>query len=283
LPFLGVDLETVVIEDGGRMRPATTKGGASVRIERRIAASVAVGGSLLLALSAAAPAVAGGHSAVLARASGVRLAITANKSSTLFGGWTFAPKAAKSVTSEFKIPALKCSGTVTSGLGPIAVMITGTTSSQNFNAAGLLLECNAGSPAAATAVVVNGTATVGTSPVAVGDVIQATVTTSATKTTATVADLTHKSKLTKSGTGAAALQEEVIDDSLVNTGTGKQLPVANFGKLAFVKAAVSGKAIGTVIPRVAFNMVNKAKVLQILTGKITGTAKNAFLTTWKHS
>jgi hypothetical protein len=255
-----------------------------VRIERRIAASVAIGGSLLLALSGTVPALASGHSAVLARASGARLAIAANKTSTLFGGWVFAPKKATSVTSEFKIPTLKCT-TASSGLGPISVMITGNTSTQNFSAAGLLLECVSGSPAAAAAVVVNGTGTVGGNAVAVGDVIKSTITVTSAKITVTVADLTkgHTFKLTKSGKGAPALQEEIIDDSLVSTSTGKQLAVANFGKIGFTNGAVSGKAIGTVTPGSAVNMVSKKKVLQILTGKITGTKKNAFLTTWKHS
>jgi hypothetical protein len=256
-----------------------------VRIERRIAASVAIGGSLLLALSGAVPALASGHSAGLARASGVKLAIAANKTSTLFGGWVFTPKTAKSVTSEFKIPSLKCT-TASSGFGPISVLISGPSTAEEFNAAGLLLECVSGSPAAAAAVVLNGVGTVdSTNAVAVGDVIQSTVATTGTKVTATVSDLTkgHTFKFTRSAKGGAALQEEIIDDSLVNTSTGKQLPVANFGKLSFTKGAVSGKAIGTVTPSSAVNMVNKKKVLQILTGKITGTAKNTFLTTWKHS
>ncbi len=256
-----------------------------MRIERKVGATVAVLGSLLLAASGAAPALAGsGPSAGLAHASGLRLADTANSTSNIFGGWVFTPKKATSVTAEFKIPTLKCT-TTASGVGPIAAMITGTSKAQNFNAAGLLLECSNGSPAAAAAVVVDGTATVGTNTVSTGDLIQSTITTTAKKTTVTVADLTkgHMFKLTKSGKGAAALEEEVIDDSLANSGTGKQLPVANFGKIAFSNGAVSGKPLGSTKPQTAVNMQTKKKVLQILTGPLTGAKKNGFTTTWKHS
>jgi hypothetical protein len=256
-----------------------------VRIERKIGASVAILGSLLLAVSGAVPALARtGPSAGLARPSGVGLATAANKTSTQFGGWVFAPKTATSVTSEFKIPTLKCTATAT-GLGPIAVMITGPSTAQEFNAAGLLLECANAAPAAAAAVVVDGTATTATNQVFTGDVIQSTITTTAKKTTVTVADLTkgHTFKLTKSGKGGAASQEEIIDDSLVNTSTNKQLPVANFGTISFSNGAVSGKAIGSVTPQTGVNMQTKKKVLQILTGPITGAKKNGFTTTFKHA
>ena len=132
-------------------------------------------------------------------------------------------------------------------------------------------------------MIVNGTETNSTHALHVGDLMKATVTTSATKTTATIADLTagHTFTFTKSGKGAAALEELIIDDSLVNS-SGKQLPVANFGKISFSSGAVSGKALGSVTPRTAVNMQTSKKVLQILTGALTGTKKNAFLTTWKH-
>ena len=137
----------------------------------------------------------------------------------------------------------------------------------------------------AAAVVVDGVAKQGTVPPVVGDLIQVTITSSTAKTTATVKDLTkgHTFMVTVSGKGAAPLQELIINDSLANSSTGKQLPLANFGKTTFTSAAVSGKAIGTVTPRTAVNMVNKKKVLQILAGPITGTKKNMFTNTWKHA
>jgi len=255
-----------------------------VRIERKVGATVAVLGSLLLAVSGTAPAFAHtGHSAGL-RFGGLRLAGPAAATSTGFGGWVFQPKAAKSVTAQYKVPKLKC-GTAVSGVAPIAVFLTGTTSAPKANVAGLIMQCSGGKAQMVAAVQVGAKQKLGTVPPVAGDLIQTTITSSTTKTTATVKDLTkgHTFTLTLSGKGAAPLQELIIDDSLVNTATNKQIPLANFGTNTFTSAAVSGKAIGTVTPRVAVNMQTAKKVLQILAGPITGTKKNMFTNTWKHS
>jgi Peptidase A4 family len=256
-----------------------------MRTVRKAGTGVAVLGSLFLVMSAAVPALASsGPSARLPLSAGVRSADLANATSTGFGGWTFTPKTATSVTSEFKIPTLKCTSAA-SGLSPGSYMITGTSSAQKFNTAGVLLECNSGKPAAAAAVVVDGASKIGSQALHAGDLMKATVTTSASTTTATIADLTksHTFTLTKSGKGAASLEEAIINDSLVNTSTNKQLPVANFGTIPFSAGAVGGKALGSVTPKTAVNMQTSKGVLQILTGALTGTKKNAFVTTWKHS
>ena len=254
-----------------------------MRIDRKVGATVAVTGSLLLALSGTVPALAGSHSGGLALATGARLSVAA-KSQKTFGGWTFGATGSKTVTTEFKIPSLKCTKT-TAGFGPLAAMVTGTTKSEKFSGAGLLMECASGSAAAEAVAQVNTSVKAGTKAVFVGDLIQGTVTTTATKTTATVKDLTkgHTFTVTTSQKTGLAIEELVIDDSLVNSSTNKQLPVVNFGKVTFSKAAVSTKAIGLVKPQAGFNMATKKGVLQILVGKITGTKKNTFLTTWKHS
>lgn len=256
-----------------------------MRIERKIGASVAILGSLLLAVSGAVPALARtGPSAGLARLSGVRFAAVVNSSSTTFAGWTFGAKKATSVTTEFKIPTLKCTAKA-AGVGPLAITLTGSTSSASESGAGLLMACSSGSPAAAATVIVNNTETNDTTnAVAPGDLMKATVTISATKTTATIADLTkgHAFTFKKSGKGGTTFEEGIIDDSLVENGA-TQLPVANFGTISYSNAAISGKAIGSVKPQTAVNMETSKKVLQILTGKITGAKKNAFTTTFKHS
>lgn len=255
-----------------------------MRIERKVGAGAAVLGSLLLAVSGTVPALAGsGPSAGLNQSSGIRFAEVANAASTTFGGWVFAPKAATSVTVKFKMPTLTCTS-ATSGMAAVAELFTGTSTSPKFNAAGVGLECTGGSPAASAAVVVNGTQSNSTHVLHVGDVMKSTVVTSATKTTATIADLTkgHTFTFTKSGTGAASLQEQIGDIPLVSS-TGKKLPVVNFGKVSFSAGAVGGKALGSVTPSEAVNMQTGTKVLEILTSAITGTSKNAFTTTWKHS
>jgi hypothetical protein len=258
-----------------------------MRIERKVGAGVAIVGSLLLAVSGAVPALArSGPSAGFSRPADLRFANVANGTSTGFGGWVFQPTvAATSVTAEFKVPTFTCTSTM-SGVAPSAVMLTGSSSSPKFNAAGVLLECVSGTPEAAAAVEVDsGTPTLGTNALSVGDLMKSTIVTSASKTTATIADLTtgHTFKVTKSGAGAASVRELIIDDSLVSA-TNAQLPVANFGKISFSSGAVGGKPLGSVSPKGAgVNMQTSAKVLQILTGALTGTKLNAFLTTWKHS
>ena len=254
-----------------------------MRIGRRIGVGVAVVGSLLFALSGAAPALArSGPSVGFSHVTGLRVAAVANATSTTFGGWVFGVKAAASVTAEFKVPALTCTNTM-SGVVVSSAMLTGTSSSPKVNAASVLLACSGGKPLAVPAVFVNSTETDGTQAVHAGDLMKATVVTSTTKTTATIADLTaaHRFKFAKSGAGAASLDERILDSAFAQGGT--LLPVVNFGKISYRKCAVSGKAIGTVTPSTAVNMQTSTGVLQILTRAITGTAKNAFTTTWKHS
>ena len=168
-------------------------------------------------------------------------------------------------------------------MGPSAVLLTGSTSSPNVSIASVLLVCSNSAALAIPAVTVDGTETNGTQTVHAGDLMKATVTTTATKTTATIADLTkgHTFTFTKSGKGAASFEELIVDTKVGQGAT--VFPVANFGKISYSMAAVSGKAIGTVTPRTAVNMQTSTGTLQILTGPITGTAKNAFTTTFKHA
>ena len=253
-----------------------------MRIERKVGIIIAGLGSLLLAVSGAAPALAGsGPTAGFAHATGIRFAGTLNTTNTGFGGWVFGAKAAKSVTAEFKVPTLKCNST-TSGILPFAALQSGSAASVKTSGGGVALACQGGSPAVAATVVVNNTQSIDqTNVVHAGDLMKATVTISATKTTATIADLTvgHTFTFTKSGTGGTSLDEAIIDSAVGNP----QLPVVNFGKISYSKGAVGGKAIGTVSPRQGVNMETSAHVLQISTGAISGTAKNAFTTTFKHS
>ena len=146
-----------------------------------------------------------------------------------------------------------------------------------------MLVCSNSAALAIPAVTVDGTETNGTQTVHAGDLMKATVTTTATKTTATIADLTkgHTFTFTKSGKGAASFEELIVDTKVGQGAT--VFPVANFGKISYSNGAVSGKALGSVKPSVAVNMVNSKKVVQILTGPLSGAKKNAFTTTFKHS
>jgi len=146
-------------------------------------------------------------------------------------------------------------------VGPSAVLLTGSTSSPNVSIASVLLVCSNSAALAIPAVTVDGTETNGTQTVHAGDLMKATV--------------------TKSGKGAASFEELIVDTKVGQGAT--VFPVANFGKISYSNGAVSGKALGSVKPSVAVNMVNSKKVVQILTGPLSGAKKNAFTTTFKHS
>jgi hypothetical protein len=197
----------------------------------------------------------------------------------------FSVAKASTVVSEFKVPALKCTP-VKAGVAPGSFMITGTSTTQHFNGAGVLTACLNGSEAAAADVIVNNAETLSTHGLFAGDLFKATVTTSATKTISTVSDITpgHTFTFTKSGPGALSLQETVMDDSVLLSGM--QIPVANFGTIGFSAGTVGGKALGAVpsTKARAFNMTTAAtpSVLEILTGGLTGIKKDSFVTTWKH-
>lgn len=253
-----------------------------MRIERKVGAGIAVVGALLLAVSGAVPAFArSSPSAGFAQAAGLRFAGTASTTNKSFGGWIFGSKTATSVTTEFKVPYFGGCTEAEVGVGAFAIFDTGTAAAPEFNAAGLIQDC-AVLEGEAAAVVVDGTIAIAPQQVFTGDVLQSTIVSSATKTTATVKDLTagHTFTLTKSGAGGAPLQERIGDDA-EHLGS-NQLPVINFGKITFTKGAVSGKALGSVTPRRGVNMQTPKGVLQILTGALSGPAKNSFLTTWKH-
>ncbi|HEV2375129.1 MAG TPA: G1 family glutamic endopeptidase [Streptosporangiaceae bacterium] len=116
-----------------------------------------------------------------------------------------------------------------------------------------------------------------------GDLVKATVVSSTAKTTATLRDLTkgHTFTFTRSGSGAATLEEQFVETTVRLEGV--TAPVANFGKITFIHGAVSGQPLGSVTPREAINMVSSAKVLQIHTGPLFGPVKGAFNTTFDHS
>lgn len=236
---------------------------------------------LLLALGGlAAPGASSLRPALLAPTRGALVAGT-NATDTDFAGWTF--QKASSVTAEFKVPALTCSSSGERGVAPMVAMLTGPASNEKLNVAGILMLCDNGTPFEQPLLGVNSDVTTSGHALAVGDELKVTITTSASATTATVADLTkgHSFVLTASGKGAAAVEAYIIDDS-VRTPSGTQLPLYDFGTLSFTSCAVGGKPIGSV-PGQAFNMETSTRVLQILTGPITGAQKNAFLTTWKHA
>lgn len=255
---------------------------------RRIAISAVVVGSLVPAAIGAVPAVAspGSYARLAPGQLGVASAATplVNNVSHSFAGWVFQKTGSTSVTSVFKVPTIKCT-TATTGVSPGSFMLTGVPGKLHFNGAGVIFVCSNGQPGAAANTIIDLNETFdSTHSVSVGDLIKATVTTSATKTTATVSDLTHRFTYTNSGTGNPAAEERIIDDSVVSSNpSGVQYPVLNFGEISYTSGAIGGKALGLVTPRGPFDMRTTANVLQIQTGALGGPTKNLFNTFFRHA
>ena len=244
---------------------------------RKVLTAVAVVSSLLSAVVIAVPALASN------RRSAVGTLRSANATSTQDAAWRFTQKGATSVTAEFKAPSVKCTPSAT-GVEPGVAMGTGTPQHAKVNTSGVEYICIKGKLHTLASVEVDGASQNVSKNVVPGDVIRATVTTSAKTTTATIADTTtgHTFTLTKSGTGGTSFAEDVWDDSLYFGTT--QDGVADFGSISFSAAAVGGVALGSVSPAgTAYNWVSSTNAIKVLTGALTGTTKNAFTTTWKHS
>jgi hypothetical protein len=163
-------------------------------------------------------------------------------------------------------------------------MATGTPKNPEVNISGVRYVCFQGKLGTQAIAGVDNAETTVFKHVVPGDVIRATVTTSSKTTTATVADTTkgHTFTVTKSGPGGTSFAEDVWDDS-VGSGT-TQFPVADFGSISFSGAAVGGTPLGSVSPPgTAYNWESSTKVVKVVTGALTGKARNAFTTTWKHS
>jgi hypothetical protein len=120
-----------------------------------------------------------------------------------------------------------------------------------------------------------------------GDLMKATVTTSSTAATATIADLTsgHRFTLTKSIAGAPGLTAEIGTDTVFQPGGASLYPITDFGAVHFSAAKVKGKPLGST-PGRGYNMVS-GNQLRVQTGPLTGggsaAAHNVFTSTWKHS
>lgn len=205
--------------------------------------------------------------------------------STAFAGWVFGDTGSVSAAITYKEPTLTC-GTATQGVSATSTVLTGTSSSAKQTAAGTLIVCSGGSPLYIPFLVINGTETNLSNPVAAGDTVRVTATGSATKVSATFSDLTsprtfHK---TLSGSSTAGVFQEQLGDGLVDNG-GSPVPIVNFGKIAFRSGKINGTALGSVSARSGpYNMVSSASVLQIATSAlIPTTSPSGFNTTWKHS
>jgi hypothetical protein len=190
------------------------------------------------------------------------------------------PPASASASVKFKVPKVSC-GATRSGVAFGAVIFTtsGTTTGSE-----LYLLCKGGSAAYQAVIVVNGTtpAMVGDFTPAAGDEIATSVTESATSARAVFKDLTQGRTVSESATSGgqnAFLLEGA--DSLLNSDTGTQLPVAKFGTESFTTGKQDRVPV-KVAGGTAVNMQTSGGVLQIETGALNAGG-GAWREVFKHS
>jgi hypothetical protein len=176
--------------------------------------------------------------------------------------------------TQFTVPSHTCNGQA--GIQPGAYLMT--TSSTG---GGILVGCSAETPGYEAVAMINGVRTVLTKiTVAPGDVINISVSVSASTTTVAVIDTTKATRQSETGAGIAPTHLFVGDQAVPASGGGL-LAVPNIGKLRFRTTTLNKVDFGSTNPT-AVNMANSANVVQITTGKLSATGA-AFVTTWVHS
>ncbi len=180
------------------------------------------------------------------------------------------------------MPKLTCNSQFT-GIGPGTFMDTGPRDHHFFNFAGLLLGCTNGLPDNAEALVVDNIEHDYSLPLYTGDLMMVQLTTNASSTVAQLSDLTHGHAfvVTNSGRGGQADSELVGEDAVLDSSTNTQTPVPNFGTITFRSVSIGASPLGALTPA-AYNMQTAAKVLQIKTGPLLGTAKDSFQSIFTH-
>lgn len=163
---------------------------------------------------------------------------------TVFAGYEVTTGEA-TVVDRFVIPSIDCAASpATSGIGPGAYMVAGTTG-QEFDGADVSMQCSNGSLLTGEYVIVNGSDTEYGDAVSPGDVIEASVSLTATTTTVTIEDLTKADRFSLDGTGAGAsgVAEFVGVDTLSTTT--EVLAVPSLSAVKFDDAEVGGTPLGS--------------------------------------
>ena len=254
------------------------------RLRRRIwllALAALVGAAVI-----AVPAIAGSTAQHAPRiATQLGLLNTIGRSNTPnpgFGGYLTNQVGSTSVVAKFEVPKLICTSQFT-GIGPGAFLIAGPSDRHVFDFAGLILGCTNGQPDNTEALLINNVEYDFTRPFYPGDEMMVQLTINPTTTVVQLSDLTGGNAfvLTRVGRGGSANLELVGEDAVLDAATNEQLPIPNFGTLPFTSVSIGGNPVGLVGPTL-YNMQTAGRVVQITTGPVLGTGKDAFDSVFKH-
>ena len=202
--------------------------------------------------------------------------LTSGLKSTSFAGYAATPSTLVSAKATIKIPLLSCAASGDTGISP-GVWLTGLASS--FSGAFGLLFCENGQVTYDAAVTINGAQTA-LFTVKPGDTLVVSVSSTTSKTSATVRDVTAGLSKTVSGTGNDKTQALVGDGGVYFSGiSGPVGGVPKFKSYPVSSVSVGGRALGLVHP-VPVERVN-GKIVQLVPTAITGG--NAFKVVFKHT
>ncbi len=183
---------------------------------------------------------------------------------------------AMSVTTTIVVPAVKNCGTTRK----VIIPFVSADDSSGQGAAGLDIHCRNSKviyfPIFAAGGNVEARASAHAHP---GDKIVLRLSWNATRLLLAVIDKTHPSvtrKLTEPG--SSSFSDPGIGDSVIEP----NVPVPDFGEVAFSQSKINGRALGSAPGLRRENLVSMSDVLQIKTGPIRSDNRS-FTTTFKHS
>ena len=216
-------------------------------------------------------------SSATAAVGGVRFASN-NTDNTGAAGYILAPAGASAQgKAKFTVPTITGCTSTDSGVAFATLIFTKT----SVTGAGVFAECSGGSAVYAAVLVVNGTSTVASFTPVPGDVIKVKSAETATTSSVKLTDVTQAMTAKSTGTGGKKLV--VLDgiDALIDSSTGDQLPVPNFGTATYSGGKINGVTVAA-SGATAYDMETSASVLQIKTSALNG-AGNGWTETFVHS
>ena len=201
-----------------------------------------------------------------------------NGHSSSFAGYQV-DLAATTVKATFKLPALTCTSSTYAGMVP-NVGLTNFTSN-DFSSAGVYVTCSNGSPSYASLAEINNRYSDLTQTLNAGDTIKLSLSASAKSTVVSIADLTNKSTVKSSVSGAGGggtFTGASVGESTIGS---PSVPIAQFSTLRFSAITVNGHTLaagGTLFGSDLYN----GTTLQISAGAVS-KAGNSFLTKFVHT
>jgi hypothetical protein len=251
-----------------------------VALIRRSLVRMAFAGTLPLlavgvsAASARAATSEPGHASIRSGHFSYSIVVTKN---TSFGGYLTQRSRIKSVLATLEVPFIKkCATTEDSGMGPV-VIVGGST---YFVGAGAEASCELGATTYQIAVNYNGSENKFLT-VKPKDQVIVYIAVTSKSTTVVINDLTSKKKISRQVPAGVLTYAELGDDTLVNGGTNKQLPIPAFTNHRFTDCKVNGQDFSMATPLTDQELV-KGKTVLIQAGPLT-TKGTAFTMLFKNA